>query len=74
MLLLRRCPPAEQVGQLGNVGGDPPGLVVAEQVPQRATEHATPYRIALNRAGLSLILWSGFADSVQLTTTKAKFY
>jgi hypothetical protein len=28
---LHRCAPAEQVGQLGNVGSDPPGLVAGEQ-------------------------------------------
>ena len=30
-LLFHRCPSAEQVGQLGDVGGDAPRLVAGEQ-------------------------------------------
>ena len=30
-LLFHRCPPAEQVGQLRDVGGDAPGLIAVDQ-------------------------------------------
>ena len=36
-LLFHRCPPAKQVGQLGDIGGDASGLIAAEQLGRRST-------------------------------------